>query len=108
MFQFKINHDIVCTRDKLFKAKRSESEQHLLFISCQINTHSNTNVHLSHSPVTVLYDNFCPCKHQALTNHALLVAKYFIYKYFLTKNLWIVDFTNCSYARKPSLKNMKY
>ena len=35
MFQFKINHDIVCTRDKLFKPKMSESERHLKFMSNQ-------------------------------------------------------------------------
>ena len=44
-----------------------------------------TKVNLNLSRESILYGYFCSCKFKGLTNLALLVAKYFIYKCFLNE-----------------------
>ena len=106
MFQFKINHNIVYTKDKLMKAKMSTTNtcylcnfsvhtlQHML-VDCPVTQRFwrsfrtwwfiMTKVNLNLCRVSILYGYFRPCKFKTLTNLALLVAKYFIYKCFLNE-----------------------
>ena len=106
MFQFKINHNILYTKDKLKKANLvsddscylCKNERHTIvhmFVKCPLvvsfwkNFHlwwlQNTmeNIHLSE--VTLLYGPIHPLKYQQVLSVALLIAKYFIYKCSLTE-----------------------
>ena len=100
MFQYKTLHDIVFTRSKLFKAKLVSSDlcylcsktkhylKHML-VSCRVVSEfwkiflewyeTHTTIKLELSTAKILYgiidnDNLCN-----LTNHLLLIAKYYIY-----------------------------
>ena len=100
MFQYKTLHDIVFTRSKLFKAKLVSSDlcylcsktkqdlKHML-VSCPVVSEfwkiflewyeTHTTIKLELSTAKILYgiidnDNLCN-----LTNHLLLIAKYYIY-----------------------------
>ena len=100
MFQYKILHDILFTKSKLFKAKLASSDlcylcletkqdlKHML-VSCPVVSEfwkvflewyeTLTAVKLELSTAKILYgiiDNDRLCK---LTNHLLLIAKYYIY-----------------------------
>ena len=101
MFQFKINHNIIYTRDKLKRANiipddlcyLCKSEQHTIqhmFLKCSHvalfwneffdwwSQATNENIQLPDS--TILYGPANPPKHHQPLSLALLVAKYFIYK----------------------------
>ena len=106
MFQFKTNHDIVYTKDKLMKAKMSTSNKCYL---CKLSTHPlqhilvdcsfvqsccrsfctwwfiMTRVNLNLCWLSILYGYFYPCKFKTITSFALLVAKYFSYRDFLNE-----------------------
>ena len=108
MFQYKILHDIVFTQSKLFKAKLANSDRcylclktkqdlkHML-VSCPVVSEfwkiflewyeTLTAIKLDLSTVKILYgiiDNDSLCK---LTNHLLLIAKYYIYCCSINKEL---------------------
>ena len=101
MFQFKINHNIIYTKDKLKRAKITtddlcylcKSEQHTMqhmFLKCSHVTLfwneffdwwsqvTSEKVQLPDS--TILYGPTSPLKYHQPLSLALLVAKYFIYK----------------------------
>ena len=101
MFQFKINHNIIYTKDKLKRANITpddlcylcKSEQHTIqhmFLKCSHvalfwneffdwwSQVTNENIKLPDS--TILYGPTNPLKHHQPLSLALLVAKYFIYK----------------------------
>ena len=101
LFQFKINHNIIYTKDKLKRANiiaddlchLCKSEQHTIqhmFLKCSHVTLfwneffdwwsqvTSENIQLSDS--TILYGHTNPLKHHQTLSLALLVAKYFIYK----------------------------
>ena len=105
MFQFKINHNIVYTKDKLMKAKISTSNKcylrklsthtlQYMLVDCSFvqsfwrSFHTwwfiMTKVNLNLCRVSILYGYFHPCKFKTITNLAL-VAKYFIYRCFSNK-----------------------
>ena len=111
MFQYKTLHDIVFTRSKLFKAKLVSSDlcylcsktkdlKHML-VSCPVISEfwkiflewyeTHTTIKLELSTAKILYgiidnDNLCN-----LTNHLLLIAKYYIYIVaVLMKNLCLL------------------
>ena len=100
MFQYKTLHDIVFTRSKLFKAKLVSSDlcylcsktkqdlKHML-VSCPVvsefwkiflewyETHTTIKLELSTAKISYgIIDNDNLCN---LTNHLLLIAKYYIY-----------------------------
>ena len=100
MFQYKTLHDIVFTRSKLFKAKLVSSDlcylcsktkqdlKHML-VSCPVvsefwkiflewyETHTTIKIELSTAKILYgIIDNDHLCN---LTNHLLLIAKYYIY-----------------------------
>ena len=100
MFQYKILHDIVFTKSKLFKAKLASNNlcylclktkqdlKHML-VSCPVvsgfwkafldwyETHTSTKLELS--TVKILYGIIDNDRLNKLTNHLLLLAKYHIY-----------------------------
>ena len=101
MFQFKINHNIIYTRDKLKRANiipddlcyLCKSEQHTIqhmFLKCSHvalfwneffdwwSQVTSENIKLPDS--TILYGPTTSLKHHQPLSLALLVAKYFIYK----------------------------
>ena len=101
MFQFKINHDIIYTKDKLKKANLiSDDTCHLckkekhtikhMFLQCvhvvsfwnkfKAWWHYNTKEIINLNDLTLLYGLVKPQKHQKALSLVLLVAKYFIYK----------------------------
>ena len=105
MFQFKINHNILYTKDKLKKAnlvsddscylcKNETHTTEYMFVKCPLvvhfwkNFHSwwlqNTkeNMHLSD---TLLYEPIHSFKYQQVLSIALLMGKYFIFKCSLTE-----------------------
>ena len=106
MFQFKTNHNIVYTKDKLMKAKMSTRNKCYL---CKLSTHTlqhilvdccfvqscwrsfctwwfiMTRVNLNLCWLSILYGYFYPCKFKTITNFALLVAKYLSYRCFLNE-----------------------
>ena len=99
MFQYKILHDIVFTKEKLFRASIAnsdlcylclETKQDLkpILVSCQFvldfweaflywyKSHVSTGLELS--TINILYGIIFN-NHLKLTNHLLLLAKYYIY-----------------------------
>ena len=100
MFQYKILHDIVFTKSKLFKAKLASNNlcylclktkqdlKHIL-VSCPVvcgfwkafldwyETHTSTKLELL--TVKILYGIIDNDRLNKLTNHVLLLAKYHIY-----------------------------
>jgi len=106
MFQFKINHNIIYTKDKLKRANiiaddlyyLCKSEQHTIqhmFLKCSRvalfwnesfdwwSRVTSENIQLPES--TILYGRTNPPKHHQPLRLTLLVAKYFIYKYSLNE-----------------------
>ena len=100
MFQYKTSHDIVFTKSKLFKAKLASSNlcylclktkqdlKHML-VSCPVVTEfwkiflewyeTLTAAKLELSTVKILYGIIQNDHFLKLTNHLLLIAKYYIY-----------------------------
>ena len=100
MFQYKILHDIVFTKEKLFRANIANSHlcylcletkqdlKHML-VSCQFVSEfweaflywykSHVSVGLELSTVNILYGIIGNKHLNKLTNHLLLLAKYYIY-----------------------------
>ena len=105
MFQFKIIHNIIYTKDKLKKANLALRD---ICYLCKLETHTlqhmlancphvqhfwdefcswwqiSTNEHLNLSSLTIIYGFINNCKLQHVLNYCMLIAKYFIYKCFLS------------------------
>ena len=112
MFQFKINHNIIYTKDKLKKANLTSDD---LCYLCRKERHTLEHMLLrcSHAVKfwkefyswwsqitkenitlldrTLLYGPVQPGKHQLVLSSALLIAKYFIYKCSLTEKLLLFE-----------------
>ena len=112
MFQFKINHNIIYTKDKLKKANLTSDD---LCYLCKKERHtlehmlprcSNvvkfwkefyswwsqiTKENITLPDRTLLYGPVQPGKHQLVLSSALLIAKYFIYKCSLTEELLVFE-----------------
>ena len=113
MFQFKINHNIIYTKDKLKKAnltsddlcylckrERHTLEHMLLRCSHAVKFWKEFYFWWSQSPRktditlpdrTLLYGPVQPGKHQLVLSSALRMAKYFIYKCSLTEELLLFE-----------------
>ena len=100
MFQYKISHDIVFTKEKLFRANITNSNlcylcsetkkdlKHML-VSCQLVWEfweafvywykSHVSIGLELSTINILYGIIGNNHLNKLTNHLLLLAKYYIY-----------------------------
>ena len=100
MFQYKISHDIVFTKEKLFRANIANSNlcylcsetkkdlKHML-VSCQLVWEfweafvywykSHVSIGLELSTINILYGIIGNNHLNKLTNHLLLLAKYYIY-----------------------------
>ena len=100
MFQYKILHDIVFTKEKFFRANIANSDlcylcletkqdlKHML-VSCQFVSEfweaflywykSHVSVGLELSTINILYGIIGNNHLNKLTNHLLLLAKYYIY-----------------------------
>ena len=111
MFQYKILHDIVFTKSKLLKAKLASSDlcylclktkqdlKHML-VSCPAVSdfwkiflkwyESLTAIKLELATVKILYGIIDNKRFTKLTNHLLLIAKYYIYCCSIMKNLCIL------------------
>ena len=113
MFQFKINHNIIYTKDKLKKANLTSDD---LCYLCKKERHTLEHMLLrcSHAVKfwkefyswwsqitkenitlpdrTLLYGPVQPGKHQLVLSSALLIATYFIYKCSLTEELLLFEF----------------
>lgn len=100
MFQYKILHNIVFTKSKLFKAKLTSSDRcylclntkqdlrHMLVLCPAVSEFwkafldwykTHTSIKLELSTVKILYGIIGNDKLNKLTNHLLLIAKYYIY-----------------------------